>query len=179
MPGIGMLLFTFYLYQLTGGVWFAWARSHEAWGRSYEGLGPILAFAERLSNESFLDLIVNNPFNAINAAGVMFALALTYPVFRKLGSGLGRARPHQPVAAASRRRIHFDGTPDVDALPIVSGAGCVVVSARGCRLGGGVWHRAGRCGGALLYVARAFLSLRWGTEDRNKLRHGDSETRIC
>jgi hypothetical protein len=89
MPGIGMLLFTFYLYQLTGGVWFAWARSHEAWGRSYEGLGPILAFAERLSNESFLDLIVNNPFNAINAAGVMFALALTYPVFRKLGSAWG------------------------------------------------------------------------------------------
>lgn len=89
MPGVGMLLFTFYLYQLTGGVWFAWARSHEAWGRSYEGLGPILAFAERLSNESFLDLIVNNPFNTINAAGVMFALALTYPVFRKLGSAWG------------------------------------------------------------------------------------------
>jgi hypothetical protein len=84
-PGVGMLLFTFYLYHLTGGVWFAWARSHEAWGRSYEGFSPIVSFVERLRHESWFDLIVNNPFNAINAAGVVFALALTYPVFRKLG----------------------------------------------------------------------------------------------
>src|SRR3954467_3764643 len=33
MPVLGMLIFTVYLHQLTGGVWFAWARSHEAWGR--------------------------------------------------------------------------------------------------------------------------------------------------
>ncbi len=88
MPGIGMLLFTVYLYQLTG-VWFAWARSHEAWGRSYEGLSPIVSFAGQLRTESWFDLIVNNPFNAINAAGVVFALALTYPVFRKVGSAWG------------------------------------------------------------------------------------------
>jgi hypothetical protein len=36
-----------------------------------------------------LQLIVNNPFNAINAAGVVFALALTYPVFRRLGLAWG------------------------------------------------------------------------------------------
>src|SRR4029450_10071434 len=30
-PGIGMLLFTAYLYQRTG-IWFAWARMHEASG---------------------------------------------------------------------------------------------------------------------------------------------------
>ncbi len=89
MPGIGMLLFTLYLYRLTGGVWFAWARSHEAWGRSYAGLGPLLAFAERLRDEPFVQLIVNNPFNAINAVGVAFALLLTYPVFRKVGLAWG------------------------------------------------------------------------------------------
>ena len=74
-----MLLFTAYLYQLTGGVWFAWARSHEAWGRTYAGLEPLLAFAQRLRDEPLLPLVLNDPFNAINALGVLFALALTYP----------------------------------------------------------------------------------------------------
>ena len=89
MPAVGMLLFTLYLYQLTGGVWFAWARSHEAWGRSYGGLAPILSFAERLRDEPWLQLITDNPYNAINAVGVIFALVLTYPVFRKLGLAWG------------------------------------------------------------------------------------------
>jgi hypothetical protein len=89
MPAAGMLLFTLYLYQLTGGVWFAWARSHEAWGRSYGGLGPILSLAERLRDEPWLQLIADNPYNAINAVGVIFALILTYPVFRRLGLAWG------------------------------------------------------------------------------------------
>ncbi len=88
-PALGMLLFTLYLYQLTGGVWFAWARSHEAWGRSYEGLAPILSFLQALRDEPWLQLIVNNPYNAINAVGVIFALVMTYPVFRKLGLAWG------------------------------------------------------------------------------------------
>jgi hypothetical protein len=89
MPGIGMLLFTLYLHQLTGGVWFAWARSHEAWGRTYAGLEPFLNLAQRLRDEPFLPLLMNNPFNALNAIGVIFALALTYPVFRRLGFAWG------------------------------------------------------------------------------------------
>jgi hypothetical protein len=89
MPGVGMLLFTLYLHRLTGGVWFAWARSHEAWGRTYEGLEPMLHLAQRVRDEPFLPLVLNNPFNAINAVGVLFALALTYPVFRRVGFAWG------------------------------------------------------------------------------------------
>jgi len=89
MPAVGMLIFTLYLYQLTGGVWFAWARSHEAWGRSFEGLAPIVSFFAALRDEPWLQLIANNPYNAINALGVIFALAMTYPVFRKLGLAWG------------------------------------------------------------------------------------------
>jgi len=89
MPGIGMLLFTAYLYQLTGGVWFAWARSHEAWGRTYAGLDPLLAFAQRLWDEPLVSLVLNDPFNAINALGVLFALALSYAVFRRVGMAWG------------------------------------------------------------------------------------------
>jgi len=89
MPGIGMLLFTVYLHRLTGGVWFAWARSHEAWGRTYGGLEPLLHLAQRLRDEPFLPLLMNDPFNALNAIGVVFALALTYPVFRRVGLAWG------------------------------------------------------------------------------------------
>jgi hypothetical protein len=85
MPGLGMMLFTLYLYQLTGGVWFAWAHSHEAWGRSFEGLAPFVSFAQRLGDQSLFQLIADNPYNAINAAGVIFAVLMIYPVFRTLG----------------------------------------------------------------------------------------------
>jgi hypothetical protein len=88
MPGIGMLLFTAYLYRLTG-VWFAWARSHEAWGRTYQGFDPLVSAFERLRDEPFLQVLTNNPFNTLNAMGVLFALALTYPVFRRLGAAWG------------------------------------------------------------------------------------------
>ncbi len=89
MPAIGMLLFTGYLYQLTGGVWFAWARSHEAWGRSYGGLAPVMAFFEQLRDQPWLQLIASNPYNAINLAGVIFGLAMTYSVFRRVGPAWG------------------------------------------------------------------------------------------
>ena len=88
MPGIGMLLFTAYLYNLTG-VWFAWARSHEAWGRTYQGFGPFVTAFGWLRDEPFLQVVTNSPFNTLNTLGVLFSLALTYPVFRRLGLAWG------------------------------------------------------------------------------------------
>jgi hypothetical protein len=88
MPGIGMLLFTAYLYNLTG-VWFAWARSHEAWGRTYHGFGPFVSAFGRLRDEPFLQVVTNIPYNALNTLGVLFGLALTYHVFRRLGLAWG------------------------------------------------------------------------------------------
>jgi hypothetical protein len=88
MPGIGMLIFTAYLYGLTG-VWFAWARSHEAWGRTYQGIGPFVTAYGWLRDEPFLEVVTNIPFNTLNALGVLFGLALTYPVFRRLGAAWG------------------------------------------------------------------------------------------
>ena len=88
MPLIGMLLFTAYLYELTG-VWFAWARSHEAWGRTYQGIGPLLGLFGQLRDQPFLQIIANNPSNTVNALGVLFGLGLIYPVFRRLGPAWG------------------------------------------------------------------------------------------
>jgi hypothetical protein len=87
-PGIGMLAFTGYLYGLTG-VWFAWARSHEAWGRTYQGWGPFVTAFGQLRDEPFLQVVTNFPYNTLNALGVLFALALTYPVFRRFGAAFG------------------------------------------------------------------------------------------
>lgn len=89
MPGVGMMLFTLYLYQLTGGVWFAWARSHEAWGRSFQGLAPVVSLAQLFGQQSLLQIVTENPYNAINAAGVLFAVLMLYPVFRTLGLAWG------------------------------------------------------------------------------------------
>ena len=88
MPGIGMLVFTGYLYGLTG-VWFAWARSHEAWGRTYQGWGPFVTAFGWLRDEPFLQVVTNIPYNTLNALGVLFGLALTYPVFRRFGAAFG------------------------------------------------------------------------------------------
>lgn len=88
MPGIGMLIFTVFLFKLTG-VWFAWARSHEAWGRTYQGLGPFMTAFGWFRDEPFLQVLGNIPFNTLNTLGLIFALALTYPVFRRVGFAWG------------------------------------------------------------------------------------------
>ena len=88
MPGVGMLAFTAYLYQLTG-VWFAWARSHAAWGRTFQGLSPITTGIERLSTEPFVQVLQTAPYEAINTLGLLFTLALIWPTFRRIGLAWG------------------------------------------------------------------------------------------
>ena len=82
-PGIGMLLFTAYLYWLTG-VWFAWARMHEAWGRTW-GTRPLAQGWEWLTTEGLMAVFQGVPYDTLNTLAVFFALALTWPVFRRLG----------------------------------------------------------------------------------------------
>ncbi len=87
-PGIGMLLFTVYLYWLTD-VWFAWARSHAAWGRSFQGAAPLVNFVTALREQSMIELIMSSPYNTLNALGLVFACALVWPVCRRLGPEWG------------------------------------------------------------------------------------------
>jgi Mannosyltransferase (PIG-V) len=83
MPGIGMLIFTAYLYWLTG-VWFAWARMHAAWGRSWS-TDPIAQGWEWLTTDGLLRVFQGVPYDALNTFAVLFALALTWTVYRRLG----------------------------------------------------------------------------------------------
>lgn len=84
MPGLAMLAFTAYLYALTG-VWFAWARSHEAWGRDLAGPGAIAQGYTWLKDEGLARVLLGVPYDSMNTAGALFALAMLWPVFRRLG----------------------------------------------------------------------------------------------
>jgi hypothetical protein len=82
MPVVGMLVFTFYLYRITGS-WFAWARLHAAWGRVFTGEVPLTGVAR--GSDSILALIVQHPYDALNLVGLIFAVAMVWSVWRRVG----------------------------------------------------------------------------------------------
>jgi hypothetical protein len=83
-PGIGMLVYSAYIKTLTGS-WFGWARVQEAWGRSFEGLAPIARGADWISTDGLLRVASNVPFDTLNAAAVIFALVVVWPIWKRLG----------------------------------------------------------------------------------------------
>jgi hypothetical protein len=82
MPVVGMLAFTVYLYWRTR-EWFAWAKMHAAWGRTFSAEVPLTGVAR--ATNSLLDLIVMRPYDALNLLGVSFAVVMIWPVWRRLG----------------------------------------------------------------------------------------------
>jgi hypothetical protein len=83
-PGIGMLLYSAYVKHLTG-AWFGWARLHETWGRSYSGLAPVQRAYGWIVDEGLLHVVQGVPFDTLNSLGLIFALLMLWPVFRRLG----------------------------------------------------------------------------------------------
>ncbi|HWT46386.1 MAG TPA: mannosyltransferase family protein [Vicinamibacterales bacterium] len=84
-PGIGLILYSAYIKSLTGS-WLAWARVQEAWGRSFEGLAPLERGAGWVWNEGLLSVVSHLPFDALNAAALVFAILLIWPIWRRLGA---------------------------------------------------------------------------------------------
>ena len=83
-PGVGMLIYSAYVHHLTG-AWFGWARLHEAWGRSYEGLAPVARAYGWITDEGLLHVVEGVPFDTLNSLGLIFALLMLWPVLRRLG----------------------------------------------------------------------------------------------
>ena len=83
-PGVGMLIYSAYVRHLTG-AWFGWARLHEAWGRSYSGLAPVERAYGWITDEGLLPVIQGVPFDTLNSLGLIFALLMLWPIFRRLG----------------------------------------------------------------------------------------------
>lgn len=85
MPLAGMLLFTTYVYHLTG-VWFAWSRMHAAWGRVIGGAVPEAAGTSWSTGAGLFAWVAAHPYGALNGLGLLFALSLIWPVWRRLGT---------------------------------------------------------------------------------------------
>ena len=83
-PGLGMLIYSTYVHHLTG-AWFGWARLHEAWGRSYEGLAPVARAYGWITDEGLLHVVEGVPYDTLNSLGLIFALVMLWPVIRRLG----------------------------------------------------------------------------------------------
>jgi hypothetical protein len=83
-PGLGMLAYSTYVHQLTGD-FFGWARLHEAWGRSYQGLAPVERAYGWLVDEGLITVVQNVPYDTLNSLGLIFALGMVWPVARRLG----------------------------------------------------------------------------------------------
>jgi hypothetical protein len=83
-PGLGMLAFSAYVHHLTGD-FFGWARLHEAWGRSFEGLAPVVRAYGWLTDEGLTRVVQNVPFDTLNSLSLIFVLLMLWPIARRLG----------------------------------------------------------------------------------------------
>jgi hypothetical protein len=85
MPGIGMLLYSAYVWQVAGDP-LGWLKAHGAWGREYQGLVTLVGDRVNIiANAGVEGYVASLPLDLINALGVCFVLAAVWPVGRKLG----------------------------------------------------------------------------------------------
>jgi hypothetical protein len=85
MPGVGMLMYSAYIWQLTGDP-FAWAAGHAAWGRRYEGVTTLFSdHFTYLREVGVYAYTAQLPTDLLNAAGAVFAIGAAWPVWRRLG----------------------------------------------------------------------------------------------
>jgi hypothetical protein len=69
---------------------FTFAASHAAWGRTYEGLGTLVAHQYSILANAGLSGYVGAPgYDALNALGAVFGIATIWPVARRLGLAFG------------------------------------------------------------------------------------------
>ena len=86
MPGVGMLLFSAFVWRLTGHP-LAWEEGHAAWGRTYSGLGVLVSQrADWLWRGGLYAYTSGQSGDFVNALGAIFVLATVWPVARRLGT---------------------------------------------------------------------------------------------
>jgi hypothetical protein len=85
LPGIGMLIYSTFIYSLTGNP-FQWAAQNAAWGRVYRGLDTL--FEEQvvmLNQDALYAFAATQAVDALQLAAVVFHLVAVWPVYRRLG----------------------------------------------------------------------------------------------
>jgi hypothetical protein len=85
MPGIGLVIFSAYIYQLTGNP-LEWAHNHAAYGRVYKSvIAQIAERAEFIGANSFYNYLRDLPLDFFNVVPILFAIAAIVPIYRLLG----------------------------------------------------------------------------------------------
>ncbi len=84
-PGLGMLTFSAFVYQLTGNA-FQWSMQNQAWGRVYRGLDSIVSdrFAF-ITNNGLYNYASTQTIDLFYSLAVLLALVAVVPVYRRLG----------------------------------------------------------------------------------------------
>jgi hypothetical protein len=86
MPGVGMLLYSAYIYTLTGNP-LQWVAANAAWGRVYRGVDDLVgARVNYLQHYGFYNYATNQTLDFIQAAAVIFVLVSLVPVVRRFGT---------------------------------------------------------------------------------------------
>jgi Mannosyltransferase (PIG-V) len=86
MPVVGLAIFSAFILRLTGNP-FEWARSHAAWGRTYEGVHRVvLDRYDFISEYGIYEYTKSLPIDVMNGVAAAFSLALVWPVWRFLGA---------------------------------------------------------------------------------------------
>ena len=122
-PGVGMLLFTLYAYHLTG-IWFAWSKTHAAWGRVMGSGSPLSGLAVG-GSAGLLGLLTTHPYDVLNGLALAYVL-WSRPRHLALEPGLGRLRPRQRGGPVFGRGPPVDGPHHVDALPVFLASAAVL-----------------------------------------------------
>ena len=84
-PGLGMLIFSAYIYTLTGDP-FQWTEQNVAWGRVYRSLDSIVA--DRvvfIAANGLYSYASTQTIDFFYLMAVVFALVAVWPVYRRLG----------------------------------------------------------------------------------------------
>ena len=85
MPGIGMLLFSTYIYVLTGNP-LQWAAQNAAWGRVYRGLDQLVHDrVVYLQHYGFYTYASSRSLDMLQAIAVLFVVVSIWPVYRRFG----------------------------------------------------------------------------------------------
>ena len=85
MPGVGMLLYSAFIWRLTGNP-LQWAAGHLAWGREYQGLSVLVTERyEYLAQGGLYAYTSQVPADLLNGLGALFVLVAAWPVARRLG----------------------------------------------------------------------------------------------
>jgi hypothetical protein len=84
MPGVGMLIFSAYIYKLTGNP-LQWSVAHEAWGRTYTPVGQM--FGQWLQLPAHFRPGAGDVYlvDFVSGIALLAFLALSIPVYRRLG----------------------------------------------------------------------------------------------